>query len=118
MAMDELKYKDGKFTVNGADVSDVSATTEAVEIAQTVSANTQQFSVIDSPEYIEVKLDGDGKVIESINNNGIYEHNTPNKFKEIILSDDVTITDSKSIGDTMIQNNRLHNYRMYIFLCL
>ena len=109
MAMDELKYKDGKFTVNGIDVNSISATsaiTEAVEIAQTVSANTSQFSVIDNPEYIEVKLDSEGKIIESINNNGIYEHNTPNKFKEIILSDDVTITDSKSIGDTMIQNNR------------
>ena len=47
MAMDELKYKDGKFTVNGIDVSNVSATTEAFEIAQTVSANTQQFSVFD-----------------------------------------------------------------------
>ena len=104
--MDELKYKDGKFTVNGIDVSNVSATTEISESVQELSANTQQFSVIDSPEYIEVKLDSDGKIIESINNNGIYEHNAPNKFKEIILSDDVTITDSKSIGDTMIQNNR------------
>lgn len=104
--MDELKYKDGKFTVNGADVSNVSATTEINESVQELSANTSQFTVVDSPEYIEVKLDSDGKIIESINNNGIYEHDTPNKFKEIILSDDVTITDSKSIGDTMIQNNR------------
>ena len=62
MAMDELKYKDGKFTVNGIDVSEISATTEAVEIAQTVSANTSQFSVIDSPEYIELKLDSEDKV--------------------------------------------------------
>ena len=68
--MDELKYKDGKFTVNGIDVSNVSATTEAVEIAQTVSANTSQFSVIDSQEYIEVKLDADGKVMSYRDANG------------------------------------------------
>ena len=80
MAMDELKYVDGKFTVNGIDVSNVSATTEAFEIAQTVSANTSQFSVIDNPEYIEVKLDADGKIIEGLNNNSIYEHKIPNKF--------------------------------------
>ena len=70
MEMDELKYVDGKFTVNGIDVSNVSATTEAFEIAQVVSANTQQFSVIDNPEYIEVKLDADGKVIERISTDG------------------------------------------------
>ena len=69
--MDELKYKDGKFTVNGADVSEVSATTEAVEIAQTVSANTQQFSVIDNPEYIEVTTDSEGKVISHRDYDGV-----------------------------------------------
>ena len=50
MAMDELKYKDGKFTVNGIDVSNVSATTELSESVQEISANTQQFSVFDDPE--------------------------------------------------------------------
>ena len=64
MAMDELKYKDGKFTVNGIDVNNVSATTEAVEIAQAVSANTQQFSVFDDPEgRTEMTTDADNKVM-------------------------------------------------------
>ena len=70
MAMDELKYVDGKFTVNGIDVSNVSATTEINESVQEISANTSQFSVIDNPEYIEVKLDADGKVIEGISTDG------------------------------------------------
>ena len=62
--MDELKYKDGKFTVNGIDVSNVSATTEAVEIAQAVSANTQQFSVFDDIEgRTEITTDGEDKVM-------------------------------------------------------
>ena len=57
MAMDELKYKNGKFTVNGAEVS--SADDVAI-----ISANTQQFSAVDNPEYIEVKLDCEDKIIE------------------------------------------------------
>ena len=64
MVMDELKYKDGKFTVNGTDVSNVSATTE-------ISANTSQFSVIDSQEFIEVKLDSDGKIISYMDSDGV-----------------------------------------------
>ena len=81
--MDELKYVDGKFTVNGIDVSNVSATTEAVEIAQTVSANTQQFSVVDNPEYIEVKLDSENKVIEGIVSDGTKVVNANTEFKNI-----------------------------------
>ena len=62
--MDELKYKDGKFTVNGIDVSEVSATTEAFEIAQAVSANTQQFSVFDDLEgRTEITTDAENKIL-------------------------------------------------------
>ena len=99
--MDELKYKDGKFTVNGIDVSNVSATTEAFEIAQAVSANTSQFSVIDNPEYIEVKLDANGKIIEGINHNSIYEHKIPNKFDKLILSDDTQISSVSDLTEAL-----------------
>ena len=62
--MDELKYKDGKFTVNGIDVSEVSATTELSESVQEISANTQQFSVFEDHEgRTEITLDADGKVM-------------------------------------------------------
>ena len=90
--MDELKYKDGKFTVNGADVSEVSATTEINESVQELSANTSQFSVIDNPEYIEVKLDSDGKVIEGTRADGTIEHNSNHEFKQITLGDGTDIT--------------------------
>ena len=99
--MDELKYKDGKFTVNGIDVSNVSATTEAFEIAQTVSANTSQFSVVDNPEYIEVKLDGDGKIIEGLTSDGTKVVNVNSEFKSIsaeTLSTDNLTTDSLTLS--------------------
>ena len=99
MAMDELKYVDGKFTVNGIDVSEVSATTEAVEIAQTVSANTQQFSVIDNPEYAELKLDADGKIIEGISTDGIFKHYINHEFKQITLGDGTSLSGSSNIGN-------------------
>lgn len=69
--MDELKYKNGKFTVNGIDVSNVSATTEAFEIAQTVSANTSQFSVIDNPEFVNVTIDSENKLLDSVTKDGV-----------------------------------------------
>ena len=96
MAMDELKYKDGKFTVNGIDVSNVSATTEAVEIAQIVSANTPQFSIIDNPEYIDVKLDADGKVIEGISTDGTKVVNVNSEFKNISV--ETLTTDSLTLS--------------------
>ena len=64
MAMDELKYKDGKFTVNGIDVSNVSATTEISESVQELSANTQQFSVFDDHEgRTEITTDAEDKIL-------------------------------------------------------
>ena len=98
MAMDELKYKDGKFTVNGIDVSEISATTEAVEIAQTVSANTSQFSVIDSPEYIELKLDSEDKIIEGTKIDGTKYIN-----QNVILLD----LNSNNIESETIKSNSL-----------
>ena len=69
--MDELKYKDGKFTVNGIDVSNVSATTELSESVQEISANTQQFSVFDDPEgRTEITSDADGKVMSYRDSDG------------------------------------------------
>ena len=102
MVMDELKYKDGKFTVNGIDVNSISATsaiTEAVEIAQTVSANTQQFSVIDNPEYLDVTIDSDNRVLDYIDTNGNYKHNTTHKFESIVLSDNTKIINKNNISD-------------------
>ena len=62
--MDELKYKDGKFTVNGIDVSNVSATTEISESVQEISANTQQFSVFEDPEgRTEITTDAENKIL-------------------------------------------------------
>ena len=88
MAMDELKYKDGKFTVNGIDVSEVSATTEAFEIAQTVSANTQQFSVFEDPEgRTEMTTDAEGNVLGYRDSEGTrHEHKI--SAKHIELSDE------------------------------
>ena len=63
MTMDELKYKDGKFTVNGIDVSNVSATTE-------ISANTSQFSVIDNPEFQSVITDSEDKLLYGLRVDG------------------------------------------------
>ena len=78
MAMDELKYKDGVFTVNGETPVSQSAITEisgAVGIVSgnvaSVSANTSQFETIENPEYIEVKVDNEGKIIEGITTDGI-----------------------------------------------
>ena len=69
--MDELKYKDGKFTVNGIDVSNVSATTELSESVQELSANTQQFSVFEDPEgRTEITSDADGKVMSYRDSDG------------------------------------------------
>ena len=70
MAMDELKYKDGKFTVNGIDVSNVSATTEINESVQEISANTSQFSVIDNPEFQSVITDADEKILYGVYTDG------------------------------------------------
>ena len=95
--MDELKYKDGKFTVNGIDVSNVSATTEISESVQELSANTQQFSVIDNPEYIDVKLDADGKVIEGLTSDGTKVVNVNTEFKNI--STETITTDSLTLSD-------------------
>ena len=74
--MDELKYKDGKFTVNGIDVSNVSATTEISESVQEISANTQQFSVFEDPEgRTEITTDAEDKVLGYRNSDGErYEH--------------------------------------------
>ena len=74
--MDELKYKDGKFTVNGIDVSNVSATTE-------ISANTSQFSVIDNPEYAEVVIDEENRIISAVRRDGT-------KFINKIVSPTIT----------------------------
>ena len=99
--MDELKYKDGKFTVNGIDVSNVSATTEINESVQEISANTQQFSVVDNPEYIEVKLDADGKIIEGLVSDGTKVVNVNSEFKNVsaktITTDNLT-TDSLNLS--------------------
>ena len=86
--MDELKYKDGKFTVNEIDVSEISATTEALEIAQSVSANTQQFSVFDDLEgRIEMTIDAEGKVLGYRDKDGIrHEHKI--SLNHIELSDE------------------------------
>ena len=82
--MDELKYKDGKFTVNGADVSNVSATTEAFEIAQAVSANTSQFSAINDPEgRLEIKTDSEDKIISYRDADGVLHEEKGIKAKEI-----------------------------------
>lgn len=62
MAMDELKYKDGKFTVNGNEISDVSG------LMPILSAQTYELS--DNPEYLEAKVDSDGKIIEGIKKDG------------------------------------------------
>ena len=82
---DSLKYKDGKFTVNGIDVSNVSATTEAFEIAQAVSANTQQFSVFDDPEgRTEMTTDAEGKVLGYRDSEGTrHEHKISAKHLEL-----------------------------------
>ena len=57
MTMDELKYKDGKFTINGAEI------VSGDDIA-TISANTQQFSVFEDPEgRTEITTDADGKLL-------------------------------------------------------
>ena len=68
--MDELKYKDGKFTVNGIDVSNVSATTELSESVQEISANTSQFSVIDNPEFQSVITDNEDKLLYGLRVDG------------------------------------------------
>ena len=57
--MDELKYKDGKFTVNGNEISG---------LMPILSAQTYDLS--DNPEYFEVKLDSDGKIIEGVKKDG------------------------------------------------
>ena len=102
MTMDELKYKDGKFTVNGIDVSNVSATTEISESVQELSASTSQFSVIDNLEYIEVKLDADGKVIEGLTSDGTKVVNVNTEFKNIsvetLTTDNLTLSD-KALTD-------------------
>ena len=84
--MDELKYKDGKFTVNGIDVSNVSATTELSESVQELSANTQQFSVFEDPEdRFNMELDSESRVLSYRDKNGIKNENvgfnTPNYYK-------------------------------------
>lgn len=61
--MDELKYVDGKFTVNGAEVS--SADDVAI-----ISANTQQFSIVDNKEFVDLTIDLDDKIIEGTKTNG------------------------------------------------
>ena len=88
--MDELKYKDGKFTVNGAEIA------SGDDIA-TISANTQQFSVIDTLEYIEVKLDSDGKIVEGISTDGTKVVNVNSKFKNVSI--ETLTTDSLTLSD-------------------
>ena len=68
---DSLKYKNGVFTVNGETPLSQSAITEISNAVETVSANTNQFETIENPEYLEVKIDNDGKVIEGITTDGI-----------------------------------------------
>ena len=76
MTMDELKYVDGKFTVNGIDVSNVSATTEINESVQEISANTQQFSVFEDPEErFNMELDSESRVLSYRDKNGIKNEN-------------------------------------------
>ena len=96
MAMDELKYKDGKFTVNGIDVSNISATTEAVEIAQTVSANTQQFSFFDDPEgRYEIVSDADNKIVSYRDVEGLHENCGINTTK--LSSDYYNLSDDNAL---------------------
>ena len=95
--MDELKYKDGKFTVNGIDVNSISATsaiTEAVEIAQTVSANTSQFSVINDPEgRLEIKTDSEDKIISYRGKDSVLHEETGIATKSL-TTDELNISDS------------------------
>ena len=83
--MDELKYKDGKFTVNGIDVSNVSATTEISESVQEISANTQQFSVFDDPEgRTEITTDAENKILGYRDSEGTrHEHKISAKHLEL-----------------------------------
>ena len=83
--MDELKYKDGKFTVNGIDVNNVSATTELSESVQELSANTQQFSVFDDPEgRTEMTTDAENKILGYRDSEGTrHEHKISAKHLEL-----------------------------------
>ena len=101
--MDELKYKDGKFTVNGIDINSISAITEAVEIAQTISANTQQFSVFDDPEgRTEITTDAENKILGYRDSKGTrHEHKISAKHLE--LSDEAATEVSKAFKSAGIK---------------
>ena len=101
--MDELKYVDGKFTVNGADVSG---------LTPILSAQTYELS--DNPEYLEVKVDNEGKIIEGVKKDGTkyigeIESNTIKNIFNIANENKKDIqTLKKSIipkEDTIIVNN-------------
>ena len=62
MTMDELKYKDGKFTVNGADMSSVSATS--------IITSAQTYNIISNEEYLNCLIDDNCKIISAIKPNG------------------------------------------------
>ena len=76
--MDELKYKDGKFTINGAEI------VSGDDIA-TISANTQQFSVFDDPEgRTEITTDAEDKVLGYRDSEGTrHEHKISAKHLEL-----------------------------------
>ena len=59
MAMDELKYKDGKFTVNGAGI----ASDNSISALTTIE-EAQEYGMVNNPEWINVTTDSDGKIIE------------------------------------------------------
>ena len=61
--MDELKYKDGKFTVNGIDVNSISATSAITE--------TQEYNIITNEEFKSATIDSEGKIIEGTRINGV-----------------------------------------------
>lgn len=63
MVMDELKYKDGKFTVNGADMSSVSATS--------IITSAQTYNIISNEEYLNCLIDDNCKIISAIKPNGV-----------------------------------------------
>lgn len=101
MTMDELKYVNGKFTVNGIDINSISATsaiTEAVEIAQTISANTKQFSVFDDPEgRTEITTDADNKILGYRDSEGV-RHENSLSIEHLEASDEIFNMFSKRLN--------------------
>ena len=100
--MDELKYKDGKFTVNGNKVENV------IGLMPILSAQTYDLS--DNPEWLSVTIDAENKIIEGIDKKGnkilggSITSPTINKILSLIPSDEkIELLGSKSIwyGNTI-----------------